>query len=480
MLCAQQWEVVLPDSVYLLRGVISEANIAEFIGRSGNDGILVKMYDDGQYETTIFPAPEGKRLVLYNLIPLDNDGYFVSGTLYDIGEETGKLFVMILDENYTIIEAQTIQVMEGFHGFKAAAAVMDDDGTIVVLATVRRSDTYTSGIFFNNGVLFRFSQAGECLNYHYLIAAPPDPICYLYQINNQELRNDPYNNQTIAMCAGQRGLQSLLYFDYDFNLVEDHFIIDQSISESNISRYVNDFYSNYWYNENEMFITATQKDSTGINHPHLLIGRANRDGLITEKTEINKPDTLLYSSRMAYANDSTIYILARCHTISWLDPFYPQVYLVNKDLEILGCLSFWGYLNCESNLVLPTKEDGCVMVISHSTLFYDTSQQSIIRLLREDFHPVWSVKETSSQEIKANMFPNPANEEINFDLTDMPTDGSVRLRITNITGQTFIDRRVYGTGNLLTVGVTTLPTGTYTYCLYQKDQIFMKGKFIKN
>lgn len=80
----------------------------------------------------------------------------------------------------------------------------------------------------------------------------------------------------------------------------------------------------------------------------------------------------------------------------------------------------------------------------------------------------------------ANVFPNPANEEINFDLTNIPMDGSVRLGITNITGQTFLDRKVYGTGNLLTVGVTTLPTGTYTYCLYQKDKILTKGKFIKN
>ena len=120
------------------------------------------------------------------------------------------------------------------------------------------------------------------------------------------------------------------------------------------------------------------------------------------------------------------------------------------------------------------------MVITRSTLHYDTPNETILRLSREDFNPIWSIKETPRQEIKANVFPNPANEEINFDLTDIPTDGSVCLRITNITGQTFIDRKVYGTGNLLTVGVTTLLTGTYTYCLYQKDKILSKGKFIKN
>lgn len=469
ILFAQQWEMVLPDSVYLNKGIINEENTILFVGRSGNNGNMIKMYDDGQYGTIILPINEGKHLNLFNIIPLANEGFFVSG-----GNNTGEIETLILDKNFNIEQEHTIQVAEGFHGFMGSDAVMDDDGTIVVLATARRTYPNMQGSYQYIGVLFRFSQTGECLNYHYLDEQS------IYQINNQELMEDPFSDRIIAMCAGRNGLQSFLYFDYDLNLVEDHFIIDQSIPESNISRYVSDFYANCWYNEDEMLIAATQRDSTGVNRPHILIGRVDRDGLITEKTEINKPDTLLYFSRMAYANDSTIYISTRCHTVNWLGPFYPQVYLVNKDLEILGCLSFWEYLNCESNLVLPTEDDGCVMVITHSTLYYDSPQQCIVRLSREDFHPVWSVKETPIQEIMANVFPNPANEEINFDLTDIPLDGSVRLRITNITGQTFLDRKVYGTGNLLTVGVTTLPTGTYTYCLYQKDKILTKGKFIKN
>lgn len=475
MLNAQFVEIALPDSVNLYKGSIQEDNSIELIGCVGNNGVFIRIYDDGQYETNIFASPEGKRLFLDNLITLNNEIIFVSGTEYDIGATTGELKTLILDGNLTVVQEQTIQVMDGFLGFKGGSAVLDDDGTIVLLATARRTHPTMQGSYQSIGVLFRFSQAGECLNYHYLIEEQN-----IDQINYQEIMEDPFSNQIIAMCAGRNGLQSFLYFDYDLNLAEDHFIIDQSIPESNVSRYVTDFYANYWYNENEMLIAATQSDSTGVNHPHILIGRVNRDGLITEKTEINKPDTLLYFSRMAYANDSTIYISTRCHTVNWLGPFYPQVYLVNKDLEILGCLSFWEYLNCVSNLVLPTEDDGCVMVNTHSTLYYDSPQQCIVRLSREDFHPVWSVKETPIQEIMANVFPNPANEEINFDLTNIPMDGSVRLRITNITGQTFLDRKVYGTGNLLTVGVTTLPKGTHTYCLYQKDKIITKGKFIKN
>ncbi len=133
ILSAQQWEVVLPDSVYLNNGIIDEENIL-FVGRSGNNGSLIKMYDDGQYETTLFPIEEGNRLNLYNIIPLANEGFFVSG-----GNSIGELQTLILDKNFTIEQEQTIQVEEGFLGFMGSDAVMDDDGTIVLLATARRT-----------------------------------------------------------------------------------------------------------------------------------------------------------------------------------------------------------------------------------------------------------------------------------------------------------------------------------------------------
>ena len=60
----QQWETVLPDSVSISGGFINEDNTIELVGCSGNDGAYFRVFEDGQYETTTFPAPEGKQLVL--------------------------------------------------------------------------------------------------------------------------------------------------------------------------------------------------------------------------------------------------------------------------------------------------------------------------------------------------------------------------------------------------------------------------------
>ena len=69
---AQQWETILPASVSISSGFINDDNTMELVGYSGNDGAFFKVFGDGQYQTITFPAPEGEKLVLQTLTPLDH------------------------------------------------------------------------------------------------------------------------------------------------------------------------------------------------------------------------------------------------------------------------------------------------------------------------------------------------------------------------------------------------------------------------
>ena len=60
---AQQWETILPDSVSISGGFVNEDNTIELVGCSGNYGAYFRVFGDGYYETTTFPAPEGKKHV---------------------------------------------------------------------------------------------------------------------------------------------------------------------------------------------------------------------------------------------------------------------------------------------------------------------------------------------------------------------------------------------------------------------------------
>jgi len=478
---AQQWETILPDSVSISSGFINEDNTMELVGCSGNDGAYFKVFGDGYYETTTFPAPEGKKLVLQTITPLDNGGCFVSGRIMTNRlNDSGELKIIILDEDLNVVNERTILVAGGFLGLTDGAAVMDDDGTIVLLKTARREMPNYQGGYESRGALFRFTQSGDSLNCRYLLADPPDPICYIHQIRNQILWNDPYSDQIIGVCAGRNGLQSLLYFDYDFNLTNDFFIDDISLPELSSGKYVNRPHIVSWYNENEMLLVADQQDTVVHNKPHLLIGKMNREGEIIEKAEINKPDTLFYAfGGTAYANDSTVYVSTRCHTESWLDPLYPCAYLVSTGLEILGKVELWDELDYYPQAVFPTSDGGCVFCIKGDSWYVEPTVK-IIRFSREDFNPIpCSVKEVPQETIKALAYPNPAKDELNIDISGLSQNMEHRIQITDALGHICMDRIIRGEGNVLTVGVASLPVGMYTYQIYYDKKTISSGKFVK-
>ena len=479
---AQQWEAILPDSVSISSGFINEDNTVELVGYSGNYGAYFRVFGDGRYETTTFSAPEGKKLVLQTITPLDDGGYFVSGRIMTNRlNDSGELKIMILDDDLNVVKEQTLQVAEGFLGFTDGAAAMDDDGTIVLLKTARReTPNFPPGSFESRGVLFRFTQSGDSLDCRYLLADPPDPICYIHQIESQKLMNDPISGQTIAVCAGQGGLQSLLYFDYDFNLTNNFQIDDVSLSELTPGKYVNRPRIVSWYNENEMFLVADQQDTVVHNKPHLLIGKMNREGEIIEKAEINKPDTLFYAiGGTAYANDSTVYVATRCHTESWLDPLYPCAYLMSTGLEILGKVELWDELDYYPQAVFPTSDGGCVFCIKGDSWYVEPTVK-IIRFSREDFNPIpCSVKEVPQETIKALAYPNPAKDELNINISGLSQNMEHRIQITDALGHICMDRIIRSEGNVLTVGVASLPVGMYTYQIYYDKKTISSGKFVK-
>lgn len=486
---AQQWKTVLPDSLSLNCGYIAPDNSTLLGGyikvdNSFSNGLLILMDSVGQYETWSFPTIEDRHLGFNNILPLSNGGRFVCGLsyVYQPGTLAGDLVIMIIDENMVTVNEQIIQA-EKCAGFGGSSAVIDDDGSIVVMATALKANSY--GGFDRHGAMFRFSEEGNLLQHRYLIADPPDPLGYMFQMYDQQLINDPFSNRLVALCRGIRGIQSVLLFDHNFNLLEEHGIEDLSIPDTipySLFRIISDPRSDYWYNGNEMLMCAYQGDTNQSvhNHPHVLVGRMNLQGEITEKTEIVKPDTLYYTNSMAYANDTTVYVSVRCHTENWIGPTYAQVYLMTTNLEILWRIELWDEMNHVPNFVLATNEGGCEFLYYSDPYYFDQVQNKIIRFSRDDFHPISiSVKETPMVDLQAKAFPNPTKDELNIDISSLPQGVEHRIRITDVQGRPCLDRVIHGQGNVLTLYVVNLPDGIYTYSIYSKDRNLITGKFIK-
>lgn len=490
LLMAQQWTVNL-ENMLVQEGYISEDNTVTLVGRTSGDepskkGVLMKLYGDGQFEWSEFPGNEEKQVRFESVLSLSDGGYFVVGIQYveDYPLYFGELLVLVLDANMNVVDEKAIQA-EGFDGFEECHSVMDDNGTVVVMATARRPGP--TGRIDRKGVLFRFNQEGEILQNRYLVADPPDPLAYIWQVYNLQILNDPFSDRIVALSHGQNGIESVLLFDHEFNLLEDNMIADPSIPDS-VLHYFTCCYrvdhprTNYWYNESEMLISAHQQDTTlgVINHPHVLVGRMNLNGEITEKLEVLKQDTLLYAyGGMVYSDDTTVYVAARCHTRSFTKPFYPHVYLLSTDLELLGRIELWEDLDHEVSKVFATTDGGCVLAeidIDEGSHYNSTFK----RFSREDFHPISiAVKEMSSLETTAKTFPNPVKDELNIDLTGLSGNEVRRIRITDTSGRPCLDRIVHGEGNLLTLCLANLPSGIYSYVVYEGKNATISGKIVK-
>ena len=167
---------------------------------------------------------------------------------------------------------------------------------------------------------------------------------------------------------------------------------------------------------------------------------------------------------MCAANDTTIYLASCAKLGSWCGPVALEIYLVNRNLEILGSKYFYNETGYWPNTAIATKDDGIVAVSSSSQ-----ERTYIKKLLREDFNPIpCSVSEVPIEQLKATAYPNPTSGKLNIDLTEIPLDkNDVRIRILN------------GMGNLLTVDVSRLPDGAYTFQIVKGNKNIISERFIK-
>ena len=77
------------------------------------------------------------------------------------------------------------------------------------------------------------------------------------------------------------------------------------------------------------------------------------------------------------------------------------------------------------------------------------------------------------------VYPNPAKDELNIDISGLPEHHEHRIQITDALGHICMDRVIRGEGNVLTLGVSGLKAGIYVYSIYNAKKEIVRNKFIK-
>ena len=481
VLGAQQWEIGFEVPSVFIDGLINEDNTAIIAGYQYENeddfhSVVYKVGEKGEYETFSYDH-EFDNVKFIKIVPT-SEGYFLVGV-----EETGSgtveaydLHIAVLDSGLSLIAHKQLSA-EGEYSFRRHHDAVVRDGNIVVL-----SEVIGDGLAIAKPAFLVFDEGGELIAESY-----PKQGDEIYDMDNlnfsdNQLRVRPDGSGYVVIAKYTLKGMRLLIYDNDFNFKE---IVSVGHPEYGGSNMYNDHEvsSDLWMSDDEIMLMGTY-----FNHPEdedryeVIISGVSLDGTVN-KYEVISSDTchsaFIGNNAMSYVNDSTIYGGYHSYSSDAI-PFHTQICLFTQDLEILGTLTVKDRLGYSDKSLL-TYDNGDVLLLGSINSYKPqlVTEASITRFSRNDFSAVLNVNEVSEDEIANMVYPNPTDGELNIDIRGIDTGSENRVRIIDVNGRTLMSRIIRGSGNVLTMDVSSLDAGVYVYEVFNAEGTISKGRFVK-
>ena len=480
---AQQWEMDYgdPNSYTIFSpGVVNSNGDAVLVGASGTDKnhyypAIMSVTADGECTSRVFDTIEGN-VRIRHVVQLENGNYLASALVRPdvFGMADGVVF-LVLDTDFNLVALKSYETPETVLSMSGGRLMLDDDGTVVYSGGYEYQDVY--GIR-TKPCFYRFDEKGDTLSCRFVEATLPHPEATIYQYECHQLLKNPSDEGFLVLGRGDGC--TLLKYDHDFNYVGSFMVeIDIWTSFYNV-------YSDLWLPGHRLLVMGCMHSQGEYSKWHIAMAEVGLDGAFGRWERVyHKQDTAIEAPTrcMAYVNDSTIY--GGAYFYKYLGgENYASASLYTTDMEVLGRKEFVGqeygpYSGC--NFIMPMSDGGCLIGTIVSTLHLGNySYGKLIKMRREDFNPIpWSVKEVPQETLKALAFPNPAKDELNIDISGLPEGHQHRIQITDALGHVCMSRIIRGSGNLLTVDVSSLKPGVYICTIFNSENEIVRNKFVK-
>lgn len=468
---AQQWEVIIDVSDKSTGGIssiVSTDNQIKIATSCNGSAFGYSIDTDGICCEQSFGI-ENTVTGFLDIVNIGNDTLFALGYYFDTIADTYYVRVVTMNNQLEELADFQYQIDEEcyiheFHG----RLLVDNDGTVIAtVPVVWNKSSYSHPTIAS---FWRFNRNGELLNSYYTKSIS-NAFSRLIVYDLRKLDDD---SSFVAIGEGWITNLSIMFFDYDFNMTDYSNIV---FEQNEFSFDIDSYYSGYQFDNQHLFVAGSQSVHD-INKPHLLMTKVDLEGNIVQRLMIDQPDTLYYGLKnrmVSFSNDSTIYITAHCREGHWMNTPFGQLFLINRDMELLGSIVLSDLMGAVPAVVLHTDDDGCIVVGKKNNDYIYIRKYS-----REDFNPIpCSVKEVPLCQNTSLAYPNPAKSEINIDISSLAVDANIRIRVTNSLGQPILERIIKGTGNLLTLGIESLPSGMYYYSIFNPQSELISGKFVK-
>lgn len=481
---AQCWNIEFDRNGSLYGNCCNADNETIFVGQYEKDSLstqatafAIKIDEDGNYTT--FQADDDDYSFFAEVIALDDGGYFVVGNRGEGVDE--RLWVLKFDEDLEVVSEHFYDKDAEFAEleFYKMVVTQDDDGTFLVTGYV--------GFGRYIGYFYRLNADGECLNSKYIHLGDYDGLFDHDMYEPSCIREIPECSDFLVIGTGRGGSPSFLRFDYDFNLLSTNSITLPNQSPMDVWPPYgewpagNEYWSDYWIDSTHLLISGWAHEWYVEDSDCMFFGKANINANVYEAVFVTSPDTLhrtTHHHSMAVANDTTIYIITEAVFGEYFfGPRVVDIYLANKDLELLGRLLpdnvSTGYRPVTA---VATKDGGVVVTESQR---WDDGMR-IRKFLREDFKSILSVSEESDLLHECLVYPNPAVDAVHIDVSGLDVgDGRTILRVFDILGRQCFNRTINGDGTVLTLDILFLESGTYSFQIIKDEDILISDKFIK-
>ena len=485
-LFAQQWvlDFTIPDRLTgLLGGTVDSNGDAVMIGYYGTNRTFLypwvaKVSANGEYEIANYIDAEYYGTYLLSIIQLRNGNYFSAGIAQDTVSGLGNwIFTMIIDKDLNIVLSRRYEKDSIADAVESGTLLLDNDGTVILSGAYRKRDA--NNVNNSRAYFYRFDEDANILGKRYVVGEEGSPEQYINQYECCQLLKEPLTGNIIVLGEGIGGWLSCLFYDDDFNFVREY-----QMKDGYLPYFLPAACSDYWYSDHELLLLGDKNDDV-IDNWHLGLAKIDLDGCVEQCETVCHNDTMcenaLFRKGMTSVNDSTMYgIYFSFKSMGW--PDITGVFLFDKDLEVLGSKFFNDeeYIDYSSQFILSFDDGSCLFPIQNCKSYENMGLCKLMKMSREDFNPIpCGVSKIPKEQLEALVFPNPASDEIHFDISELPVGKEHRISISDAHGRLVMSRIIRGEGNVLTIGISGFKPGIYTYQIYNAESEIVNGKFVK-
>ncbi len=441
------------------------------------DGIIIKVSNDGSYNSKRFGLAD--TICTFNSINvLENGNYFVMGAMNTDTSHTYKnyLWVALLDQNLNKLFQKSYQIKEPYLHFSTIfCTLINRDGDIILATSALKEDTVEK-TNFADFAFYKLNQQGDTLLSQY--------YQYIFDEGCWDIRQMPEsdNIMVIERSTHYNSHDELMFLDPDLNIIA---INQFGNGDADINGVLS---SNCWVSDTSFLLSGYNSWFMGT-HSDKYIGvyLVDTSAVFHHELALNKIDTTdvsAWRTSMAYANDTTIYIGGFQLSPSWpwsTEPTVVELYVVDKDLNLLGYKELGGDSSYELWGVIATDDGGCLL---YGTRFnnpdvYEYDVQ-IWKVNREDISIITQISEIQETTNEIRIYPNPFKDNLHIHLPPEILQESFKVLIYSFAGKKVFQKKFIQGGNLLSLYLNNLPQGLYNLMLTQNTNIIYTTKVIKN